>query len=422
MTIFNFREFERLKDRIDELVEVSNQNKEKWNIISIFLDDVLEKSEDSKFFCMIDPLSVSTEQGYSQIRIMTEDPNHIRNLKNSIISRGMVFNPILTFTPRAGIRGKKTCINGVHRTTAARSAIEHGELPADFKIPSVDIPTPMFEQISSIVPILQAILNDDQPSLPNNDNDLKKFIDSHVKANEIDLSKEDAYNSVLDLLKCVFSNKSERSLKSNLTRCKNSNKKNNGHIWNKTPEHFVSSFENIRKVSKKFTHKSCVSNKGSTRDQLVYRSHKKKFNEPENKIAWLLIDQSNKGSFDEAITSRKNFWKEVKMMYNIYGSSSIGLPFDSIILVPQIQKDFQFEVENEEANEITKFSCRAENYKLDTHWKEITSLEICKFYRLHPNLDYNPEWLSHSIEKKSSRPLHTSFQTELIEVFDSMFG
>lgn len=420
MPIFNFTEFERLRDRIDELVEISNNNQDKWAIVTEFLNDVLDNTEDSEFFFMTEPLSVNTEQSYSQIRIMTEDPDHIRNLKNSIISRGMVFKPILTFTPRAGIRGKTICINGVHRTTATRNAIEEGDLPDDFKIPSVNIPTSLFDRISSVVPIIQAILNDDQPSLPNNDNDVKKFIDSHVGANEIDLSDEESYESVLRLLKCVFSNKSERSLKNNLTRRKNTNNRNNGHIWSKTPEEFVDAFRNTAKSSASFKQVKCVSNKGSSRDQLVYRSHKKKFENPNDKIVWLLIDQNNKGSFEEAITSRKNFWMEVKKMYNIYGSSPIGLPFDSVVVVPQIQKDYEFEVENQKTQEIIKYNCKTENHKISGHWKEITSLQICSFYRMNPDLDYDPQWLSYSIEKKSSRPLLTNFQTQLLDALDSL--
>ena len=357
MNKYNFFEF---KDLLEVLDNNYFHGEPGINLVKQFLHSVVKDLEKSKYFNLIDPSTVNKSTSVSQCRTINIDINNKREIKNSAERNGITC-PILC------IQNKSTnflyeLYNGRHRL---ESIIEINQKLDNVKlIPAIIAPYSLKDAFESCLIEAQAILNEKLSYATNNDNDMSKGLRGICERDNMDLSKPSDYDKLLKKAEVLYRHKSKQSIKNNLTRIKNSMARETSDVYCAKPKEFVDTYrvqkilstmkdpvtsndtEHLYKITDQIKNMEIrsVSMKGSSFDQEWTRSTIFKSENSHKKLTWLYSDNSNKGDSGTVIGSRKNFFKKIYKtciaFENQFGKKD--LPFDQIIISPQIQSGFSF--------------------------------------------------------------------------------
>ena len=400
MNKYNFFEF---KDLLEVLGNNYFHGEPGINAIKTVLRSVVKDLEKSKYFNLIDPSTVNKSTSISQCRTINIDINNKREIKNSAERNGITC-PILC------VQNKSTdflyeLYNGRHRL---ESMIEINEKLDNARlIPAVIVPCDLKDAFESCLIEAQAILNEKLSYATNNDNDMSKGLRSICERDNMDLSKPSDYDKLLKKAEVLYRHKSKQSIKNNLTRIKNSMAREASDVYCAKPKEFVDTYrmQKIRSIWKDsetsgdtdYFYKTTdqiknmeirsVSMKGSSFDQEWTRSTIFKSENSDKKLTWLYSDNNNKGDSGTVIGSRKNFFKKIYKtciaFENQFGKKV--LPFDQIIISPQIQSDFSFHFDGIEYS-----SLRESRSNLDS-WIAVSKEQLLDAFMNKKS--YKKEWI-----------------------------
>lgn len=360
MSNIDLIEFSRLENRLSNAP--FTVNKEFLKI----LRDVLKEGANSSFLQIVDGTTIDCNSHNSQCRAINIDPKNLAEIKNDAAARG-IENPAFIYQLPSNSKYKYGLINGRHRIEAASSL--------QIKTPAVVISYSVFTNIISIMAEIQAILNDNKPSKSNNENDLKKHIRRIVERDGINLENDLQYERLLRRLEFCHKGISRNAIKNNLTRIKKAIKQERSDVFCAKGETFKQLYSQNNIVTLNEETK-VVSTRGSSLDQEWPRSVRLKAEHPRRKLTWIYSDNNNNGDSQSVIDCRKSFFerlhKTVKCFNAIYGKNV--LPFDTLIIAPQIKSEFTFFFNDEEV------TSQAEVVNDQKCWKRITAQQILEAF------------------------------------------
>lgn len=405
-----FKELERARDRIAEIQSIDTgadpkftDSLEKWHQI---LDDAVTNGVDSTYFDYVSPFSI-TISNRSQARAISKDPALVKSLEDSIARIG-VREPILASSSRDG--DQKEVLNGVNRTAAAKN-LKKTKDHKDLMLPAIVIPYSEHGDLEPALPAVQAILNEHMPCKTNNTNDVQKTMAGLVETLDLDIveggKKSADYRKLVSYASIIFAHKSQKAILNNATRLMNKMAANRSDVTCGSPgeflEHFREAFGathpdvnkdlyNVKIGNALFKKASLVfmSTKGSTADQLLFRSAIDKLKDPNTPIICVFADQDNGGDSQTTIRSRETILKKVYLSGDVFKD---GVPFDVIAIAPQNRNSFLARLENN-----TVVETEPENIEQVQDWIIISKKEYKDYYEKvkvkEENLGtYKKEWV-----------------------------
>ena len=407
MINYNFFEFEDLLEVLNHDYFLGDSN---IDVVKVFLSSVIRDLQKSEHFSLIDPSSVNKSTSISQCRTINIDINNKREIKNSAERNGVTC-PILCAQDKNSDYLYEL-YNGRHRL---ESMIEINKKLSSVKlIPAIIVPCDLKDAFKSCLIETQAILNEKLSYATNNDNDMSKSLRNICERDNIDLSKSSDYDKLLKKAEILYRHKSTKSIRNNLTRIKNSIARETSDVYCAKPKEFVDTYrmQKIRSIWKdsetssdtdyfyKTTDKiknmeiRAVSMKGSSFDQEWTRSTIFKSENSDKKLTWLYSDNSNKGDSGTVIGSRKNFYNKIYKtciaFENQFGKKD--LPFDQIIISPQIQSEFSFQFDGIE------YSSLRESRTSPDSWIEVSKKDLLDAFANKKS--YKKDWIFR--EKKTA--------------------
>ncbi len=370
------------------------------NLLLAILHRVVKHGEKSPFYDNISPHNITIGSN-SQIRSQTLCPKKIRELMASIPRNG-VQNAI--FATKNTTSQSYCSIDGNHRLTAVKKLLEAQEIVSDFDMPCILVPEKDINLLNEIIEDAQLALNDPADSkIGNLEADISKAIDKKI-AKGFDLCNQGDYDKVLALVKATNKHKSERSLKSLLTKKKNQLLADRSDIKEATPDEWKAAAFNINKlksagelsvdatqgnstkydrlIGKIGEHSldgrvEFVSITGSSFDQRFRRDMKYKMLHPDKDLALIVACQGTKGDVRTVVKSRQKVFQEYYFDYQNLGEASIF--FDFLLIAPQIMGNVEIKVVF--GDEIKTLLAKAEHFKSRRGWKVITKDEVVSHWK-----------------------------------------
>ena len=406
MTNYNFFEFKELCQTLQHPFFSEDQSVQ---AIINFLNSLLKDKEKSASFQLIDPESVNTSVQHSQCRTINIDPKNKDKIKNSAARNGIIC-PIFC-GEIDGTDFSYELYNGRHRLESLIE-INASQNKVDL-IPAVIIPKKLRKVLLGVLDETQAILNEKLSYATNNDNDVGKLLRKLCERDGLDLSKPSVYNNLLEKAKVLYKHKSEKTLKNNITRIRNAQARDASDVYCGTPKDFINNFKAAKTMAVPFPEKSgkdydkfaeevrnienmnirSVSMKGSTLDQEWTRGFVYKSENANEDLYWLYFDSSNKGDSKTVINSRKSFWEKIYRTYKAFEAThgSRTLPFDYVIISPQIQSGITFQFDGKEVSSSPEKLASYEN------WIKISKKDIIKVF--DSKKSYSQDWIFKEIKR-----------------------
>jgi len=408
----DLEEHKRVLDMIDKMqklpqVQQDYDRKRAYASIREVLADAVTNGANSKYYKELSSLSIEKSLMNSQCRSTTINRGNFSEIKNSILAKKRVESPIIV--TKSSTDGTYYVENGNHRKEATDELIKENKLPEDTKIPCIVIPADLKSAYARVHTEIQSSFNDRNPGAGNNTNDVQKSITGIVTDRSIDLSDDEKYKETLEELRIIFTNQTEKSLKNNLTRCKNRRSEMRSDVWAASGEEFVTEFREVFHATETEEgevylidlvdtgNKSCrplfASNKGSAYDQSIVRCKRWAYEHSDILQVAVFACENHKGSAETVARSRASWFKKMygdfKMATDMYGDAAgeAYLPHDYYAIAPQIQSGAKISLGK------TGFigTIRGEGKKIRSHWKLISKKDLLECFR--KGKPYELDWV-----------------------------
>lgn len=425
----NWAEMTRLDERLETLKNIFKEDKatehlvDKVSALGDFVASVLQERVNSKHFNWVSPFRVDFEaKAFSQIRAVTIKPEHLVAVATSIVKKGHVFSPILTVQSTTVENGcESQGLNGAHRHGGAKKSIKDKQLSKDFQIPEIRIPRKLANELASVFPMVQAILNDHPPVLTNNKNDVQKIMLEYCHNNGWENIDESRKEELFRIAKILFAEGevSEKQIKNNLTRLQRKLDEQSGHVFCGNPEDFVSMFIDYvggqhPKKPKSYNKElldmpgladsariNFTSAKGSVCDQLFRRQLRGLRRGEYKTLIEVFASQDNGGDAETVIRERKNYFE--LMFEQWQWAQEDGGVFrdyvypDYVVISPQILSNFTSEIDgqtvvvNPETTQMERYSNSGE-FILEPTMKIIARADIINCFK--KGKAYEARWIA----------------------------
>jgi len=402
-------------DRKDSLY-----NKDEWITFSNVLDDFIKHKTKSKYYANVNPSKVHQNPG-AQIRSETIDPQHLQKLKGSIVSHGEVLEPLFLVQD---IYGGFGILNGNHRDQATKELMASGGLPENYKYHAVIINQVLYAELSSILPLIQGIFNENTPKKENKNEDRVKSIRSYIDANDIDITSEKEYKKLCSLVRILYPHITAKGSKNIVTRARDYKLEERSDIIQRSTTKWTTSISSIFDLQYMGTIKNIykddvmekngspykeykgsfggipfdglievISNKGSSFDQKWLRDLRFRHRTKNGyKIIHLLIVQETKGKVEVVVNVRRAIINSIHETWKMLGTAN-GITFDYLVMAPQFESDCTIQLEKDGE----KIPIKAENPDRKNDWRIISKKELLnQFDRYEKGKDlrcYKEEWL-----------------------------
>jgi len=249
---FDVKYFKELLNKLDVLAK-TKIGKKQLNKIEAFreiISDVLNKGSKSPYFHWTSPSEIEAEgQSLTQIRTVTINQEHHDKLHASILKIGGVKKPVITAEGPAPSAAVSFLLDGTHRVRASCNLIKEGLVDESFCVPEIRIPANVYASIYQCLPTLQGILNDHEPALGSNTNDVIKIMNQQANlwwnfSGDSSEMTDEQYDELVSWAQQVFTNcgVSRKTIKSNATRVRRSIKEQHGHVVCKNTKEWVALF------------------------------------------------------------------------------------------------------------------------------------------------------------------------------------
>lgn len=249
---YDLEYFKELLNKLDNLVK-TKVGKKHLNDATAFrgiISDVFSKGSNSQFFHWTNPMEIELDtSAISQIRTVTINQEHHDKLHASILKTGAVKKPVITAAPVAPGDAVSFLLDGNHRVKASCNLVKEGLVDEDFRVPEIRIPVNVYANIFSFLPTLQGLLNDHDPALGSNTNDVIKIMMQQAKSwwdfsGDLSEMTDGQYDELVSWAQQVFTNcgVSRKTIKSNATRVRRSIKEEYGHVVCKNTKDWVAFF------------------------------------------------------------------------------------------------------------------------------------------------------------------------------------
>lgn len=393
------REVELSVSILKDLVSIEKDTKELSSLGSLLeiFEDVLENKQDSPYFVDVGYHQLVLSSS-SQARAVTIDPAHVKEIEESIESTGKLREPL--FVQEGTASGKSDVENGVHRFNAAGNLIKRGVIDHSFRIPVIMIPYKLKSTVSAALHTMQMILNEQSaPKKPNTTSDIKKYMLTEARRQNLDLNKEDDYTYLLNKCQIIYRNKTLQSLKSLLTRAKKQQVQDRSDVFHGTVADFKKAYIQAHDI-KAESHVKVKGKKVETyNDEFVVflstlggnmiKSHSAALNykyETTLPVNGVFACQDSGGDSSTVIESRKTFFKELYYCYARNeklspGSGGALMPYDNIFIIPQNIAEFKY----------SDVVCQAENWMDKECYIKVSRDQILESFG--GSIPFEDEWL-----------------------------
>lgn len=384
---------------LKNLISIEKDAKELSSLESLLeiFEDVLENGHASPYFVNVGYHQLVLSSS-SQARAVTIDPAHVKEIEESIESMGEIQEAL--FVQGGTASGKSDVENGVHRFKAVGNLIKRGVIDHGFDIPVIMIPYRLKSTVSSALHTMQMILNEPPaPKKPNTTSDIKKYMLTEARRQNLDLNKADDYTYLLNKCRIIYRNKTLQSLKSLLTRAKKQQVQDRSDVFHGT----VADFKEAYIKAHGFKVGSHVKVKGKKvetyNDELIVflstlggnmvKSHSAALNykyETTLPVNGVFACQDSGGDSSTVIESRKTFFKELYYCYARNeklspGSGAPLMPYDNIFIIPQNIAEFKYD----------DVVCQAENWMDKECYIKVSRDQILESFS--KGIPFEEEWL-----------------------------